>query len=67
LQGEQIVSDWSRMIDEWMLEAGYESAHTYGMQRYDERFQGVHDLAESELEVYVPVKRVEDVSSDGDQ
>lgn len=67
LKGEQIVSDWSRMIQEWMLEAGYESAHTYGIQRYDERFKGVDNLAESQIEVYVPVKGVQNVSSGGDK
>lgn len=67
LEGEQITSDWSMMMQEWMLDAGYEPAHPYGMQRYDERFRGVDSLAGSVLEVYLPVKKLDDVPSDGDR
>jgi predicted transcriptional regulator YdeE len=67
VKGEQIASDWSQLLCEWMKEAGYESAYNYGMQYYDERFKGVDKLDESEIEVYVPVKRTEGVSSDGDR
>lgn len=67
LEGEQIASDWSKMIQEWMLGARYESAYPYGFQLYDERFKGVDNLAESVLEIHVPVKSTGDVSSsDGD-
>ena len=67
LEGEQIVSDWSMMIQEWMVSAGYEPVYTYGFQLYDERFKGLDNLAESVLAVYVPVKSSGDVSSsDGD-
>ena len=41
----------------WMLNSAYESVYSYGFQRYDERFRGVDNLAESELDVYVPVKK----------
>jgi len=57
LKGEQIVSDWSKMIDEWMIGSGYQSAYNYGFQLYDHRFKGLDSLDESELDVYVPVKR----------
>ena len=67
LEGEQIVSDWSMMIQEWMVSAGYEPVYTYGFQLYDERFKGLDNLAESVLAVYVPVKSSGDASSsDGD-
>jgi predicted transcriptional regulator YdeE len=56
LRGEEIASDWSLMIAEWMLGAGYDSAHPYGFQRYDRRFQGLDDLEASELDVYVPIR-----------
>jgi predicted transcriptional regulator YdeE len=65
-RGEQIASDWSMLIQQWMHDAGYESAHRYGFQRYDERFQGVENLAESVLDVYVPVKGVGHASPGGD-
>ena len=67
VSGEQITSDWSQLLYEWMHEAGYESAHSYGMQYYDERFKGVDKLGESEIDVYVPVKKVDSVPSDGDK
>ena len=57
LQGEQITSDWQKMIVDWMLRSGYESAYSYGLQRYDERFKGLDRIEESVLEVYVPVRR----------
>ena len=56
LEGEQITSDWNKMIQEWMTGSGYESAYPYGFQRYDERFKGVDSIAESILEIYIPVK-----------
>ena len=67
IQGEQIASDWSQLLGEWMEEAGYESAYNYGMQYYDERFKGVDKLDASEIDVYVPIKKVEGDSSDGDK
>ena len=66
LKGEQIASDWSMSIGEWMRRSPYEPASSYGFQRYDERFRGLDDLDASELDVYVPVKRTEDVSPDCD-
>jgi hypothetical protein len=33
-----------------------EGEHTHSIQRYDERFKGVDRIAESILEVYIPVK-----------
>ena len=61
LEGTQITSDWSKMISEWLPQAGYESAGHYGIQRYDRRFKGVENIEESELDVYVPVRRRSDV------
>ncbi len=66
LKGEQIASDWSMSIGQWVRNSAYEAITNYGFQRYDERFRGVDNLAESELDVYVPLKRVDDVSTDGD-
>lgn len=56
LEGEQIASDWSMMIYEWLEDSGYQAAGDYGFQRYDARFKGVDNLAESVLEAYVPVQ-----------
>jgi AraC family transcriptional regulator len=57
LRGEQITSDWPRMIyDEWLPGSGYKSAHDYLIELYDQRFKGLENLAESELDIYVPVR-----------
>jgi len=55
LEGAKISADWSQEILEWMIEAGYERAYPYGLQRYDERFKGLDRIDESILEVYVPL------------
>jgi predicted transcriptional regulator YdeE len=57
LQGKQIISDWSKMMEEWMSKAGYQSAYAYGFQRYDERFKSLQHIDDSILDVYVPVKK----------
>ncbi len=67
LKGEQITSDWSKMIWEWMPGAGYESAYTFSFQLYDQRFKGLDNLEGSELDVYVPVKPADNVPTDGDR
>ncbi len=59
LEGEQITSDWPRMIyQEWMPESGYETAHSYMFQLYDRRFKGMDQLAASALDAYIPIKRL---------
>jgi len=68
LRGEEIASDWSMSIGQWMQEnPAYASDATYGVQRYDERFRDVDHLAESVLEVFVPVKKVDDAPPGGDR
>jgi AraC family transcriptional regulator len=58
--GADITSDWPRLIyQEWLPASGYESAHAYNFQYYDERFKGIDHIDESTIDVYVPVKRVE--------
>ena len=41
---------------QWLPASGYESAHDYLIELYDQRFKGLENLAESELDVYVPVR-----------
>jgi AraC family transcriptional regulator len=56
LAGEQIGADYYfKIAAEWLPEAGYESDYRYSLQRYDERFKGVNNLAESVVEVHIPV------------
>jgi predicted transcriptional regulator YdeE len=57
LEGEKISSDWHLEIDQWIKAAGYEHAHPYSFQYYDARFKGLDQLAGSQLDVYMPVKK----------
>lgn len=66
LRGEQAITDWTKMVyEDWLPGSGYTSAYNYNIQRYDQRYKGVGKLDESELDVYVPVKKAGDVL-DGD-
>jgi AraC family transcriptional regulator len=56
-KGQEIVSDWEKVLEGWLATSGYESAYSYNFQCYDERFKGLDNLADSILEVYVPIKK----------
>jgi predicted transcriptional regulator YdeE len=56
LRGDEITSDWSQLLyQEWLPDAGYRQAHGFMYELYDERFKGIDQLGDSEIEVYVPV------------
>ena len=58
LQGEEITSDWHQMIHrDWLPGSGYQIAYDYAIERYDQRFKGLDKIAESVLDVYIPVVR----------
>jgi len=57
LVGEAILSDWVMNIDSWLTEAGYERSYLYSVQYYDARFKGLDQIADSVLDVYMPVKK----------
>ncbi len=56
--GEQINSDWDMILQEWLRKSGYQSSYAFNFQFYDERFKGVANIEESDLDVYVPIKEV---------
>ena len=56
-EGEEISSDWEKILETWMSESGYQSAGTYNFQYYDERFKGLDRISESVLDVYIPIKK----------
>ena len=57
LEGEQINSDWHYMIyQQWMPQSGYSVSYKYSYQAYDDRFKGMDNLADSVLDVYIPIK-----------
>ncbi len=57
LQGDEILSDWNRMmIQEWLPASAYQSDLDFSFELYDERFKGMDRLDESLLEVYIPVR-----------
>jgi len=59
LKGKEITSNWPDMIyKEWLPKSGYEEAHKFIIEYYDDRFKGTDNL-ESELDIYVPVKQSE--------
>jgi AraC family transcriptional regulator len=58
LGGTEITGDWPRQIyHDWLPASGYQEAHNYNFQLYDQRFKGMDNLDESVIDVYVPVKR----------
>ena len=58
LKGKEITSNWPDMIyKKWLPKSGFEEAHKFTIEYYDERFKGTDD-PESELDIYVPIKPV---------
>ena len=58
LRGPEIASNWPDAIYKgWLPESGYEEARKFTVERYDgERFKGIDD-PESELDIWVPVRK----------
>ncbi len=57
LVGEEIQSDWWREINtRWLPENNLEYAEPYLIQYYDERYKGLDQMADSVLDVYIPVR-----------
>lgn len=57
LSGEQIVSDWARLIyHDWLPRSGFEVAHSYSFELYDQRFKGMDNVAGSIIDVYIPIR-----------
>ena len=59
LRGPEITSNWPDAIYKgWLPQSGYEEAHKCTVECYDgQRFKGVDD-PESELDIWVPVRKV---------
>jgi predicted transcriptional regulator YdeE len=57
LVGQQIVSDWSNALRDWMASSGYVRLHQYFIQSYDSRFKGMDRIDESVLDAYIPIMR----------
>lgn len=58
LEGETILSDWVMHIHRWLAEAGYKSSSPYSVLYYDQRFKGLDQIADSVMDVYMPVCKV---------
>lgn len=58
IRGETIISDWYTEIETDLPELGYRRNGEYFFQVYDERFKGMDRLAESEIDVYIPVEPI---------
>lgn len=59
-EGEEISSDWEKLLEAWMTASEYQSAGNYNFQYYDERFKGLERISESALDVYIPIKKKSD-------
>ncbi|PKN99287.1 MAG: hypothetical protein CVU42_08535 [Chloroflexi bacterium HGW-Chloroflexi-4] len=59
-EGEEISSDWEKILETWINESDYQSAGSYNFQYYDERFKGLDRISESVLDVYIPIKKKSD-------
>jgi AraC family transcriptional regulator len=61
LRGSEISSNWPDAIYKgWLPRSGYTEAHKFTVECYDgERFRGVKD-PESELDIWVPVRKAGD-------
>lgn len=57
LKGEEINSDWEKIIEDWLQSSGFESSYFFSFQYYDERFKGLANLEESSMDVYIPIKK----------
>jgi AraC family transcriptional regulator len=53
--GEEITSDWEKVLQNWLTKSGYRSTHSFNFQYYDDRFKGLDNLEESVLDVYFPI------------
>ena len=58
--GEQINTDWEKILEDWVGESEFQSSGTYNFQYYDDRFKGLDRLEESVLDVYIPIKLKQD-------
>jgi len=57
LKGDRIKSNWGDEIyKKWLPESGYQEAHKYLLEVYDDRFKGLDNLTDSELDVHLPIK-----------
>jgi predicted transcriptional regulator YdeE len=55
--GQEITSDWEKVLEGWLATSGYQNPYLYNFQYYDERFKGLDRLAESTLDVYLPISK----------
>ncbi len=56
LQGETIISDWYRDLDQELARQGRQRGQPFFFQVYDQRYKGLDRIAESELSAFIPVK-----------
>lgn len=55
LKGEEITSNWHETYEEWLSNSDYREGGKFMFEYYDERFKGLDNIAESEIDVYFPV------------
>ena len=56
LKGEEITADWGKKIyQDWLPASNYQLSYNYNIQYYDQRFKGMDKIAESTVDLYLPV------------
>ena len=56
LKGEEITADWGKKIyQDWLPASDYQLSYNYNIQYYDQRFKGMDKIAESTVDLYLPV------------
>lgn len=59
LTGPEIMSDWWQALETDILpKLKLKRRYPYILQRYDERFKGINEINESEMEVLIPVEEM---------
>lgn len=59
LTGKEIISDWWLKLDtEIIPNRNLRRNHDYIIQAYDERFKGMVNIEDSEIDAFIPVERI---------
>lgn len=59
LVGKEIISDWWKKLDTEIIPSrSLRRNHNYIIQAYDERFKGMDNIEDSEIDAFIPVGRI---------
>lgn len=59
LTGKEIIGDWWMKLDTEIIPSrNLRRNHNYIIQAYDERFKGMNNIEDSEMDAFIPVERI---------